>query len=297
MTWNESTTLFFKANFHTHTTASDGRKTLSEAIQLYRDAGYDILAITDHRIVTDLPKDIAGILLLTGIEYDYSLPGQAIHLLGIGVDKSIDGIWSREITPQQTIETIHMHGGLAVLAHPGWSLNNPATLSELKGIDAVEIWNSVSNPPYNPSRADASLLLDSLWSNYPNTYVPVMANDDTHFYGDEFAKGWTMVQADELTEQAVLAALHSGRFYASCGPEIKAFEVEGYRVRAACSPCNWIIFYSNVPWASYRCFNGNGLVEASIELEENDRFVRVQVIDSKGRSAWTMPIPIMETRT
>lgn len=38
-----------KGNLHTHTTLSDGRKTVEEAIALYRGQGYDFLAITDHR--------------------------------------------------------------------------------------------------------------------------------------------------------------------------------------------------------------------------------------------------------
>ncbi len=43
---------FFRANFHTHTTESDGRATPEEAMKQYREAGYDILALTDHRKIT-----------------------------------------------------------------------------------------------------------------------------------------------------------------------------------------------------------------------------------------------------
>ena len=39
---------FYKANFHLHTTNSDGRRSPEEAIALYREQGYDVLAITDH---------------------------------------------------------------------------------------------------------------------------------------------------------------------------------------------------------------------------------------------------------
>ncbi len=38
----------FKANFHTHTTESDGDQTPEEVITKYINANYDILAITDH---------------------------------------------------------------------------------------------------------------------------------------------------------------------------------------------------------------------------------------------------------
>ena len=41
----------YKANLHAHTTASDGDVTLSDMVQAYYDAGYDILAITDHGVI------------------------------------------------------------------------------------------------------------------------------------------------------------------------------------------------------------------------------------------------------
>ena len=38
----------YKAQFHCHTNASDGYLTIKEAVQLYYDLDYDIVAITDH---------------------------------------------------------------------------------------------------------------------------------------------------------------------------------------------------------------------------------------------------------
>ena len=37
-----------KANLHTHTTKSDGEKSVKERIAQYREKGYSILALTDH---------------------------------------------------------------------------------------------------------------------------------------------------------------------------------------------------------------------------------------------------------
>lgn len=174
---------FFRANLHTHTTMSDGRQSPAESMAAYRDAGYDILAITDHRKVT-IPTDIPeGLLTIPAIELDYLLPGQAVHLLGLGITPDLGERWERGGTPQQGADLINGCGGLCVLAHPAWSMNDPAFMAELKGISAVEIWNSVSDLPYNAARADSSSLLDTLWSNYPDSLMPVLASDDTHFYG------------------------------------------------------------------------------------------------------------------
>lgn len=38
----------FKANLHTHSTTSDGKFEPEKVIQLYAEAGYDVLAFTDR---------------------------------------------------------------------------------------------------------------------------------------------------------------------------------------------------------------------------------------------------------
>ncbi len=42
----------YKANFHTHTTESDGEESPAKVIDRYHEAGYKILAITDHNMNT-----------------------------------------------------------------------------------------------------------------------------------------------------------------------------------------------------------------------------------------------------
>ena len=42
-----------KVNLHMHTTLSDGSKTPEEAAEIYKKAGYDVVAITDHWIHRD----------------------------------------------------------------------------------------------------------------------------------------------------------------------------------------------------------------------------------------------------
>jgi len=282
----------YRANFHTHTTGSDGKRTPAEAMALYREAGYDVLAITDHRKLT-VPDDVPeGLLTVPGIELDYLLPGQAVHLVGLGVDETAATQWDRGGTPQQGIDLIHSAGGVCVLAHPAWSMNDPAFMASLTGVEGVEIWNSASTLPTNAVRADSSSLLDTLWSNYPGTLLPVYANDDTHNYGAELCAGWNMVQADELTVPAVLSALREGRLYATQGPTFGLVEVEDGKVRVTCSPCSTIIFCSNSPWVSWRVISGEGLTEAEYTVTGRDRFVRVHLIDAEGRSAWSRPFAV-----
>ena len=41
----------YKTNLHTHSTASDAQVDFSDMIKAYYDAGFDILAMTDHGVV------------------------------------------------------------------------------------------------------------------------------------------------------------------------------------------------------------------------------------------------------
>lgn len=159
---------FYKANFHCHTTESDGHVTPQACVDFYADAGYDILSITDHRSVTKIVSD--RLLLIPGIEIDYILPGQWVHILGLNMDASIGGKWNRTGTPQEGIDLIRSLGGIAVLAHPAWSLNTPAFMRSLTGLSGVEIWNSVSTLPMNGDRAESTSLMDVTWPPAENCY-------------------------------------------------------------------------------------------------------------------------------
>jgi len=282
---------FLKANFHCHTTESDGRLDPESAAGFYESAGYDVLAITDHRTVTLLPSN-DKLLLIPGIEIDYVLPGQWVHILGIGMDASAGGKWNRFGTPQEGIDLIRKLGGLAVLAHPAWSLNTPEFMRSLTGLSGVEIWNSVSTLPLNADRADSSSLLDVTWAS-GGELLPVYANDDSHPYKDEAGVAATMVQAEEKTVPAVMEALRLGHFYATTGPQIYQIENKNNQeIIVHCSPAESIIFYSDSPWVAGRTVIRSGMTECNYFIQKNDHFVRIEVRDAAGRKAWSSPMKV-----
>lgn len=284
--------LFYKANFHTHTSESDGRLTPEESMRAYRERGYDILALTDHRKVT-VPEHVPdGLLMIPGIEMDFIYHQQVIHLLGLGMDAAIGEKYKLCKTPQQVIHTVKRLGGRVILAHPAWSLNTPEYMASLKGLWGAEVWNSVSTLPYNAMRADSSSLLDVTASK--GQILPMFANDDTHHYGSELAAGWNMIQAEELTVPAVMAAVDQGRMYATQGPEIHQIEVEQGVMRVSCSPAKAIVFYSGRTWVKGRSHVGEGLTSAEYTLAPADGFVRVQIIDAEGKSAWSSPVAVQK---
>lgn len=278
----------YKANFHTHTTESDGLWTPEQAMAAYRSLGYDILAITDHRRVTHPGPAPEGLLTIPGVELDMFVGHQAVHLLGLGVDDRVMEDFRREDGPQKAIDLLHDHGGQVILAHPAWSLNTPDFIASLKGLCAAEVWNSVSDIPYNAARADSSCLLDVAAAL--GQVLPFAANDDTHFYGSELGRGATMVQADALTVPAVLDALQQGRFYASQGPRFHDVTLEDGQLNIRCTAADTIIFYSDLVWIEGRTIQGKDMTEATYRLHQGEGFVRCQIIDRDGRSAWTSPV-------
>ncbi|MBE6897207.1 MAG: hypothetical protein E7477_08965, partial [Ruminococcaceae bacterium] len=104
-----------KLNLHTHTTVSDGSKSPEESARMYKEAGYDAIAITDHWKYGE-KNVIDGLYILPGIEYDIATPEFKIyHILSLCADKAPVGL-DRKCSPQQIVDAIHEANGLAVLA-------------------------------------------------------------------------------------------------------------------------------------------------------------------------------------
>ena len=114
----------FKGNLHTHTTNSDGVRTPAEAISAYRHAGYDFIAITDHRQYGAGIEE-EGFTVLSGTELDCNdfSTRRAWHIIGIGLrEPAPNGSCT---PPDELVRRIRRAGGLAVLGHPAWSLLSP----------------------------------------------------------------------------------------------------------------------------------------------------------------------------
>jgi hypothetical protein len=280
---------FFKGNLHCHTTMSDGKLTPEECKAFYHSRGYDFLAVTDHRKTGEATHVEDGMLVLCSMEMDYMLPGEALHLVGAGItDEIMQYDYSRD--PQKFIRLCNQLGGRVILAHPAWSLNTVTTISGLRGLCAAEIYNSVSTYPWNGDRADSSNVLDAAAAH--GCFLNAVASDDSHWYNGEAGRCFTMVQADELTQESLFEAMDAGRFYCSQGPQIRQLSLENKQIHVECSPAERVIFYSNLPWSANRCVTHSGMTEASYtaQPENGETFVRVQVMDNQGCSAWSNPI-------
>ena len=135
----------YKVALHIHTKNSDGRVSEEDAIKIYKAAGFDVIALTDHWKYHK-EQNLDGIRIIPGAEFDNGEGDTSVgvmHILGIGMTSEPTDI-SKQSSRQEVVDSIIRHGGIAILAHPAWSNNTPEDLISLKGISAFEIYNTVS---------------------------------------------------------------------------------------------------------------------------------------------------------
>ena len=113
-----------KVGLHIHTTRSDGHKSPEQAAEIYRKAGYDLIALTDHWVISE-EKEISGLRTISGCEFNIGgndTKKGVFHIVGLGMQK--DPCLTQKDDAQMIIDGIKAVGGIAVLAHPACSLNS-----------------------------------------------------------------------------------------------------------------------------------------------------------------------------
>ena len=172
---------FYKANLHTHTVLSDGRKTAEEVKEIYRSMGYSIVAYTDHDVMiphNDLRDE--NFLPLVGVEYEInqynSYPGKpgakTCHICFIAptADTVVQPWWNRryayvgnaptsadqvvsdpnqppyerDYSPEfinKLVADMRARGFFVTYNHPAWSLETYNDYTEYKNFSAMEIYN------------------------------------------------------------------------------------------------------------------------------------------------------------
>lgn len=283
--------IWLRGNLHMHTRRSDGRLTYEEAVALYEEAGYDFIAVTDHWILSERGVTPGGMLLLPGCEYNVGghVREGIYHIVGIGMQREPALSQKQEsLSAQRILDAIRACGGLAILAHPAWSLNSAEEVSRLTGLAGTEIYNTTSGFPTN-ARPYSGLFVDQLAAR--GVLLPCMAADDAHLYQEDALKSYLMVHAREKTHSAVMEALASGDFYATQGPQVE-LTVEGRVANVECSAASRVVFYSDAIWNAERVTSGEEITHARCRLLPHETFVRAEVTDRQGRTAYTSPVRI-----
>ena len=198
------------ADFHTHSTHSDGKLTLNELANLGASRGLEILAITDHNTISHhshlprIAKEV-GINLLAGHEVTTATG----HANAFG---QIEWTDFREATTRW-LEDVSNRGGLLSINHPlaapcHWNREYP------DGVPLMELWHSswdrIGSDPID------------YWQD-KGSPIPI-GGSDFHRIGSDGLPGdpttWVLVKTEqiEVTEEQVMDALRSGRVAISANP-------------------------------------------------------------------------------
>ena len=281
--------VWLRGNLHMHTTRSDGRLSYEDAVARYEQAGYDFIAVTDHWVRSESGTTAGGMLLLSGCEYNIGETVQegVYHIVGVGMERA-PALERTEKSPQRIIDEIRAAGGVAILAHPAWSLNSAEDVARLTGLCGTEIYNTTSAVPPNV-RPYSGLFVDQLASL--GVLLPCMGADDAHRYVNDATVCSIMVHAREKSHEAVLDAIRAGDFYATMGPSL-ALTVENGEAVVTCSPAAQVEFHSDAVWNDSRVTQGEGITTARCRLLPFETFVRAEVVDSEGRRAFSSPVRV-----
>lgn len=306
---------WFKGNLHAHSTLSDGKLSPPEVAALYRDHGYSFLAFSEHQRYTfhsDLQEP--GFIILPAIERNKSFgdPKRYFHINGILGPKHIRDSATRPpyehmqrvsmpdlndypTTAQAVVDELRESGHIVMFNHPQWSFNSFQDLLSVNGYFAVEIFNYTS--VMETGNGLSTIHWDAVLRSGRKVWG--IASDDNHNgnkYGeappewDSFG-GWVMVNASELSHDAITSALLNGEFYSSTGPEIHYLAFDGSRIYVECSPVQRIYFATYFRHGYSRCnSSGKSIQSADYELRGTEKYVRVECVDQNGGIAWSNPI-------
>ncbi len=275
----------YKVGLHIHTTRSDGKVSPEESAKIYKEAGFDAIAMTDHWIFNG-ETEIDGLKIFSGCEYNLGASDTSVdvmHIVGVGME-SDPHVVRENATRQGVIDAIKEKGGLVILAHPAWSLNSPEHAKELSGIDTVEIFNTVSMVNQS-SRPYSGYFIDLLANE--GVFYPLIATDDVHYYqGEDETKSYIMVKAASNSQKDILNAVRNGEFYATQGPEVH-IRREGDKIIVDSSECVMIDVLSNSAWAPDKITRGKGITHAEYKIKAWEKWIRAEVCDENGNYAWS----------
>ncbi len=200
-----------RANFHAHSRAwgglTSGHGSAADVRKAYRAAGYDVVSVSNYHHIDQAPDDSSFVPV-----YEHGFSIQKTHQLVLGARNVMPldfPLWQTTHAKQYLLSRLRDPSSLTVVAHPYLRTGyEQSQLARLSGYDLLEIrshWN------------DASVWWDSVLTSGNPVYG--IGNDDSHDVArpGEVGVVWTMVNTDDESGPAVLAALRRGAMYVVAG--------------------------------------------------------------------------------
>ena len=290
---------FYKVNMHCHTTVSDGTWTPEQVKDYYKSHGYSAVCYSDHDVLVGheelCDKDFVALhaceLSVKNLEMESTplfMPLYHFNMVAKEQKNRNLPIYPRE-ERKYTIEWVNGYlkevsdaGFLINYNHPEWSLQNASDYIGLEHVHSFEVIN-----------AGCYLYNDNTSIHYHSILragkklVPTAGDDNHEPY--ECGKAWTMIKAEELTYDALIAAYERGDCYVSEGPEIFSLILEDGKIKVKTSPASRINLRSEGRYVDGIDSKTETYTEAEFNYipERMGRFFRVEVKDLAGYKAFT----------
>jgi len=285
-TFRYSTTgQWLKGNTHIHTTASDGGMKPEDVASMYAGAGYDFLCCTDHWASSNVAafQDRSPVLWLDGVELDGQDPatGSWYHIVCLG---RFTGLKS-DIGLVAGIESARRQGAFLILAHPYWSGNTFDDVFRWP-FHGVEVYNHVCR--WLNGKSDGGAYWNAMLRRNPD--VLAFSVDDAHLRPEHpgWNGGWIVANTAGKTAEELLAAIRSGNYYSSCGPDFLDIRLENGAVCIETSPIQFArLVGPHSLGLRLGGFDGKLLSSARFELPADWEYAYLEIEDVAGRRAWT----------
>ena len=230
------------------------------------------------------------------------MPGEPDgHLLAYGIDEDPLEFVRGRPDLAAAAGWVRQHGGVAYLAHPYWTGTTVSGLALGGDIAGLEIYNAGCE--LEVARGLSTVHWDELLERGERCLG--IATDDSHHADLDSGFAWTWTRVAERSPAAVLAALASGAFYSSTGPLINELRVADDAVDVRCSPCARAALCTGrrrgssvSAGPSGYCYRGEVveesedrlIVRAHLHRPQGAPYGRLELVDDRGRRAWTNPL-------
>ena len=101
-----------------------------------------------------------------------------------------------------------------------------------------------------------------------------------------------MVNAAELSQKAIAAALDRGDFYASTGVELESYSADKNSIAVAVKNERWSKYIIQFIGRGGRVLAESMESPATYKIRGDEGYVRVKILESNGKAAWTQPVMI-----
>jgi hypothetical protein len=313
----------YKANFHTHTTRSDGRLNPQVVVDRYHQLNYDILAITDHNEVTypwtafaDLTAsqtshnrmNDAPETMPENFDYENRNP-VTLQMLDIQANElsrhhhmgSFFNDHNGTETEEESLEATAAKNGITMLYHPGrYQERNPEIYNLQWYVDAygnydhlfgLEVYNQGDRYPNDRHMWDSILTV-----MMPDRPVWGYSNDDMHTE-PHIGRNWNLLILPELNHDQVRQGMENGLsffVYAPQGHEgPRPPVIESIRVDERRGTIEIIATgYDSATWISGGKIVHEGININLNELENTYTYVRAKLHGPGGTVKGTQPFGI-----